>query len=405
MIEKPITLPCGAVLKNRIIKSAMSEALADDYNNPTSSQIALYRRWGQGGAALLITGNTPIDRWHLEHAGNFVLDGATDRDSAARLAEASKSGGALVLAQLSHAGRQTPKAINSKPLSISNVRLSLPGFGAPKAATEEELLAIIQQFAKSAKIAKECGFDGIQIHSAHGYLLSSALSARINTRVDQWGGSLANRSRLAVEAVRAVRESIGDDFIVAVKLNSSDFQKGGFDQADSIQVAQKFEAAGVDFIEVSGGNFEVPIAYQYSSISESTKAREAYFLVYAADIKAALRIPVMVTGGFRSKAVMNQAIASGATDLIGIGRPFIIDPVFPSKLLSGEIDAAPAVERTFPPEDDLPRGTVLNWFCHQLAVQGESGSADPSVPLLEGHERYLLRTGMLSKKMLDARKL
>ncbi len=403
MIDTSLKFPSGAEVKNRIVKSAMSEALGDAHNNPTDGHIELFRRWSQGGAGLLITGNTPIDRWHLEHAGNFVLDGASDRRQVERLAEAAKSGGALVLAQLAHAGRQTPEAVNPHPLSISDVRLDLPGYGAPKPASEEELLGVVEKFAASAQIAQDCGFDGVQIHSAHGYLMSSSLSPRINTRSDRWGGSLENRARLVVQALRAVRARVRSSFVVAVKLNSSDFQKGGFDHADSVQVAKMIEEEGADFVEVSGGNFETSTAYQHTSAQESTKAREAYFLTYAKDIKAAVNIPVMVTGGFRSKAVMDEAIETNSADLIGIGRPFIIDPEFPAKLLSGQIEAAPAVERTFPPASDLPRGAVLNWFCDQLALHGQTGKGDPSVPLLDGHTRYLERIIAATQRLLEIR--
>ena len=403
MIDNPLTLPCGLILKNRIVKSAMSEALADEANNPTDRLVELYQRWSDGGAALLVTGNIPVDRWHLEHAGNFVLDGASDQTRATKLAQASKSGGALVLAQLSHAGRQTPLIINPSPLSISDVPLELTGYGAPKAATEEDLLFVIEQFATSSSIARDCGFNGVQIHAAHGYLLSSSLSPKINTRTDRWGGSLENRVRLLVAVIRAVRTRTGRDFIVAVKLNSSDFQKGGFSHSDSIKVAKIIEQESVDFIEVSGGNFESPKAYQHSPSSKSTKVREAYFLSYAAEIKAKLRIPIMVTGGFRSVIAMNKAIESFETDLIGIGRPFVIDPNFPTKLFSGDIISAPMIERNFPPATELPKGAVLNWFCDQLTIQSSLGGGDPAVELLKGHKRYLERMKIVTDKLLNAR--
>ena len=403
MIDNPLTLPCGLILKNRIVKSAMSEALADEANNPTDRLVELYQRWSHGGAALLVTGNIPVDRWHLEHAGNFVLDGASDQTRATKLAQASKSGEALVLAQLSHAGRQTPSIINPSPLSISDVPLELTGYGAPKAATEEDLLFVIEQFATSSSIARDCGFNGVQIHAAHGYLLSSSLSPKINTRTDRWGGSLENRVRLLVAVIRAVRKRVGRDFIVAVKLNSSDFQKGGFSHSDSIKVAKIIEQESVDFIEVSGGNFESPKAYQHSPFSKSSKAREAYFLSYAAEIKAKLRIPIMVTGGFRSVIAMNKAIESFATDLIGIGRPFVIDPNFPTKLISGDIISAPMIERNFPPATELPKGAVLNWFCDQLTIQNNLGGGDPAVELLKGHQRYLDRIKIVTDKLLNAR--
>lgn len=403
MIGQALTLPNGRVLKNRIVKSAMSEALGDAHNNPTDGLIALFRRWGASGAAVLITGNTPVDRWHLEHAANFVLDDQSNLHRVARLTEAAKSGGAVVLAQLAHAGRQTPQAVNPAPLSISTEAMDLPGYGAPKQATDAELNAVIDRFATSARLAQQSGFDGVQIHGAHGYLLSSSLSPRINTRRDQWGGALANRARLLLSVVRSVRARVAAEFIVAVKLNSSDFQKGGFSHADSVQVARMLEAEGVDVIEISGGTFETPTAYQHTPTKASTKAREGYFLEYAEAIKAAITIPLMVTGGFRSADVMKSAIESQKTDLIGLGRPFIIDPEFPNKLLAGALSMAPAVERTFPTADTLPRGAVLNWFCHQLFSLGAVGITDLKLSVIEGHEKYLSSLEVATEKLINSR--
>ena len=215
---------------------------------------------------------------------------------------------------------------------------------------------------------------------------------------------LENRARLSIEVVKAIRQAVDPGFIVAVKLNSSDFQKGGFDHVDSVQVAVMLEAEGVDFIEISGGNFEEPTAYQHASKSGSTQIREAYFLDYAAAIKDALNIPLMVTGGFRSAGVMNDAIASGKTDLIGMGRPFIADPSFATKLLAGEIEKAPAVEQDFPPADTLPRGAVLNWFCAQIALAGRTGAPDLEMSVVDGHESYLKQIKLATDQLLTARR-
>ncbi|MEM7522412.1 MAG: oxidoreductase [Pseudomonadota bacterium] len=404
MIASPLHLPSGATIRNRIVKSAMSEALGDEINNPTPALISLYERFGAGGAGLLITGNTPVDRRHLEHAANVVLDDQTDLAAMTRLAAAAKRGGALALAQIAHAGRQTPGAVNPAPLSISDVPLDLPGYGAPVAATEAELEAVIAKFADAAMLARRCGFDGVEVHAAHGYLLSSSLSPRINTRADRWGGGLDNRARLTRMVVRAVRAALGPDGVLAVKLNSADFQKGGFSAEDSVVVAEILEADGADLIEVSGGTFETPVSYQYSAKSEATKAREGYFLSYAQAVKAAVSIPVMVTGGFRSRDVMDAALSSGATDLIGMGRPFITDPGAARALLTGQTGAAPAVERGFPPPTDLPPGAALNWFCDQLMLQGTHGAADPDLPVIVGHQRYLARIETATARLPDARR-
>ncbi len=403
-INTPLELANGSVLSNRIVKSAMSEALADEHNNATAAQAAIYARWSGGGAAMLITGNAMIDRRHLEHAGNFVLDEHSDRRRTRELASAATSGGAIALAQLNHPGRQqSAEDIGARPLSISDVRLDLPGYAQPKAASEEDLGEVIAAFARSAALAKQAGFDGVEIHSAHGYLLSSALSPLINTRTDRWGGSLDNRARLLLSVVRAVRDETGRDFIVAAKLNSADFQKGGFSREDCVAVAKMLQSEGVDFLEISGGNFESPMAYRHASKKSSTALREAFFLDYARDVKAALQIPVMVTGGFRSADVMQNALADNATDLIGMARPFVIDPEFPTKLLAGEINAAPSPERDFPPTETLPKGAVLNWFCHQLALHGLQGDHDLSLSVEEGHERYLERMRVMTGRLREVR--
>jgi len=403
MIKAPLDLPSGATLKNRIVKSGLSEALGDSKNNPTDALISIFRRWSQGGAGLLITGNILIDRWHLEHAGNFVLDKSTDMGKTCELTKAAKSGGSLVLAQLSHAGRQTPKAINPDPLSISNLKLDLEGYGQPRMASDKDFSELIEKFSTSAKLAQECGFDGVEIHAAHGYLLSSSLSPRINNRKDKWGGSFENRARLLQLILQKVRASVGNNFILAVKINSSDFQKGGLEISDSVKIANLIEKENIDFIEVSGGNFEAPEAYQYVSLKESTKSREAYFLDAAKNIKASVSIPIMVTGGFRSISVMEEALSSSATDLIGIGRPFIIDPSFPYKLLNGDISVLPAVEQKFPPVQDVPKGAVLNWFCDQLAIQGKTGKGNINIPLLDGHERYIKQSDEATQSLISFR--
>ena len=310
----------------------------------------------------------------------------------------------MMLAQLSHAGRQTPEPVNPHPTSVSDVRLDLPGYGRPQPLAENQIPGIIQKFVDSAIAAQNTGFDGVQIHAAHGYLLSSSLSPRINTRTDHWGGApLENRARLVLEVIRAVRSAVNPGFTVAVKLNSSDFQKGGFDHEDSVQVAAMLEKEGVDFIEISGGNFEQPTAYTHVKKRGSTKIREAYFLEYAAKIKDALNIPLMVTGGFRSAAVMNDALSGGKTDLIGIGRPFITEPGFAARLLDGEILRAPAIEESFPPAEDLPRGAVLGWFCAQIARLGREGRADLEQSVVQGHERYLSDIERITERWAAAR--
>lgn len=227
-------------------------------------------------------------------------------------------------------------------------------FGKPRAATEADIHDVIQRFANTAALVQQAGLDGVRIHAAHGYLLSQFLSARTNLRQDGWGGTLANRARLLLEVVRAVRAQVGPRYPVAVKLNSSDFVKGSFTLEDCVQVVQWLNAAGIDLLEVSGGTYEQLEFFKPQvavAMRDSTREREAMFLEYAKSIKAVARMPIMVTGGFRTLAGMEAALSGGHTDMIGLARPFCLDPDFPKRMLAGQFDRLPV------PEDQLVLGT------------------------------------------------
>lgn len=351
-LEQPLDLPCGQTLPNRLCKAAMTEQIAGPDNQASERHAQLYRVWSDSGCGLLITGNVLVSRKCLESPGNVVI---ASRDQPREHLEAlknwssaSKSGGAAVWMQISHAGRQTPKIVNPQPVSASDVQLALPGnqFGKPRPMTGDEIRETIQRFADCAVVARETGFDGVQVHGAHGYLLSQFLSPRSNLREDEWGGPLENRARLLLETVEAVRKAVGDDFGVGVKLNSADFQQGGFSFEDCMRVVDWLNEASVDLLEISGGNYEQPAllriegmqAKEEQAVRESTKAREAYFVDYASMVRERARMPVMATGGFRSKAAMEETVSAGHADMIGLGAPLCTDPHGPAKLLAGKID-------------------------------------------------------------------
>lgn len=346
-LSDPLTLPCGAVLRNRIMKSAMTEGLADPQDQPTERHARLYERWSRGGAGLLMTGNVMIDRRHLERVGNVVMDEAVNRDALRAWAKAGACAGNQLWMQLSQPGRQCPKSVNPHPVSASDVQLHLGGqFARPRPLREEEIEALIGAFARAAVIARETGFTGVQIHGAHGYLINQFLSPLTNRRDDQWGGSLQNRARVLRRVVRAVRAGVGGDFPISVKLNSADFQKGGFTLDECIQVVSWLGEEGIDLLEISGGTYEQPrLAGLVGSSKtfempkrESTLRREAFFLRYAEAIHASASMPLAITGGFRSRATMQEALASGDVEVIGLARPFCADPETPNKLLEGRID-------------------------------------------------------------------
>ena len=381
-LSKNLALPCGAFLKNRIAKGAMTEGLADAENRATSRHATIYRRWAEGGAGMLLSGNVMVDRRFLERPGNVVIDGAQSDeqlDALRRWSTATREAGADLWMQISHAGRQSPKIVATEPVAPSAVELGLPGgqFAPPRALTHEEIVEVIERFSHTAFVAKQTGFSGVQIHAAHGYLVSEFLNPLVNKRDDDWGGSLENRARLLMVIIREVRSQIGSGFPLSVKLNSSDFQKGGFDHGESMQVAKWLDEAGVDLLEISGGSYEQPAMmdmeglearYEQSKRS-STRSREAYFLNYAEEVRQVTKMPLMVTGGFRTRAGMEEAISEGACDLCGIARPLCVDPDVPNKFLSGALDRTRSWEKELQigpgvlgPNSSVPLIKALNGF-------------------------------------------
>ena len=364
-LSRPLSLPCGAILPNRLAKVAMTEGLADGTNTANARTAnarfeTLYRRWGAGGAGLLITGNVQIDRWHLERASNIAIEGRQGKaatDALARMASAAKAHGSKVIMQLSHAGRQTQKMINPTPMAPSSVPLAIKGrFGIPIPMSEAQIDAAIAGFVNAAQVARDTGFDGVQIHAAHGYLISQFLSPLSNRRRDGWGGDLPGRARFLLDVVKQVRATCPAPFILSVKLNSADFQTGGFSEEDSARVAAWLAAAGCDLLEVSGGNYEQPRMFDFerkdplaSTRRASTTAREAYFLKFVPKLRAASAdLPIMVTGGFRSAEAMASALRRDGVDVIGLARPLILDPNAARALLDGTRDRLDSLDAPQP---------------------------------------------------------
>jgi 2,4-dienoyl-CoA reductase-like NADH-dependent reductase (Old Yellow Enzyme family) len=348
-LGRALILPCGVELPNRFGKSAMTEGLADSSDNPTQGHLKLYGAWADGGCGLNITGNVMIDRRYLERAGNVVLEDDQAMPMLKRWANEGTRAGNHLWMQISHPGRQCPKMVNSSPMSPSDVQLDMLGnFGKPIPMTEADIEDVIERFAKTAALAKEAGFTGVQLHCAHGYLISQFLSPKTNQRTDQWGGSLENRARLARRSVQAVRAIVGPDFPVAVKLNSADFQKGGFSLEDCTTVARWLSEDGIDLLEISGGTYEQLslMGVEPTDVRESTRKREAYFIEYADTIKQAAQVPVMITGGFRSREVMEKCIEAGEIDLVGLARPLCTQPDLPRQLIERNIDMADDFENT-----------------------------------------------------------
>lgn len=337
-LAAPLTLPCGAVLPNRIAKAAMSEQLGDRANRPTGRLDALYERWGASGCGLVITGNVMVDRRHVGEPRNVVIEDERDLPALRRWAQAGRRGGNPIWVQVNHPGRQALRIAGSRPVAPSAVAAKIPGAVTPHALTGAEIEEIVARFARTAAVVQAAGFDGVQLHGAHGYLISQFLSPRANRREDEWGGDPERRRRFVLEILRATRAAVGPAFPIGIKLNSADFQRGGFSEEESEEVVAALAAAGIDLIEISGGTYEAPamMGGGDAPARASTRAREAYFLDYAERVRGQVPgVPLMVTGGFRSSTAMGEALAGGACDVVGIGRPLALHPDAAGELLDG----------------------------------------------------------------------
>ncbi|MCY1283892.1 NADH oxidase [compost metagenome] len=338
----PLALPNGSALPNRIAKAAMEENMADADQAPSEQLMRLYQAWADGGAGLLITGNVMIDSRAMTGPGGVVLEDDGQLDKFRRWARIGRSQGAQFWLQINHPGRQMPANLGQKTWAPSAVPLELGRmsrhFDTPRAMTQEVIAEVIRRFARTAQLGEQAGFTGVEIHAAHGYLLSQFLSPLSNKRTDEWGGALENRARLLLEVVKAVRAVVSPGFAVAVKLNSADFQRGGFSADDARQVVGLLNGLGVDLVELSGGSYEAP-AMQGDARDGRTLAREAYFVDFARDIRNVAEMPLMVTGGIRRLPVAERVVASGV-DVVGMGTALAIDPNLPRDWRQGQ-DKAP----------------------------------------------------------------
>ena len=338
-----LTLPNGAVVPNRIAKAAMEENMADRGQIPGESLRRLYETWAAGGVGLILSGNVMIDPTALTGPGGVVLDERQPIEPFKAWARAARSGGNQAWLQINHPGRQVFAAMGQDAVAPSAIGLDMGAyshlFPVPRALGEADIAVVVARFATTARLAEAAGFSGVQIHAAHGYLISQFLSPLTNRRTDAWGGELHNRARLLLDVVKAVRSVVSPGFSVAVKLNSADFQKGGFEASDAVQVVRWLNELPVDLVELSGGSYESP-AMQGAPQAGSTAAREAYFLDFARDISAVARMPVMVTGGFRRREVAERALQPSegrpGVAMIGIASAMGFEPKLPERWKRGE---------------------------------------------------------------------
>ena len=386
VIAQPYTLPNGLFIKNRLFKSAMSEALGDSDYAPTKRLNRLYRTWAEGGIGVCVTGNVMIDSRYISEPGNVVIEDEKHLDKLSAWAKAATINNTQCWVQLNHPGKQSPRGLNKQNVAPSAIPFKTEMrlyFATPRELKEEEIYEIIDRFGKSAAIVKKAGFTGVQIHGCHGYLVSQFLSPHHNTRTDQWGGSEENRRRFVIEVYKSIRKHVGDDFPISIKLNSADFQKGGFTEEESIHTILALANSGIDLIEVSGGTYEAPVMTGIRQ-KESTKKREAYFLDFADKVRKFTRIPLVVTGGFRTLGAMANAIQSDEIDFVGLARSLAIEPDLPNKLLNGNSATYPVKPiKTGISLIDKMGIMEVSWYSGQLKRIGEGHAPQPEeAPLL-----------------------
>ena len=351
-LAKPLTLPCGAVLKNRIAKAAMSDSLGDGTGNPTTDQIRLYERWAKGGLALSIIGEVQGTQHFAEKPGNLILNSRSDRERLKELATASATNNSQLWLQLGHAGAMADAPI-STPKGPS--ALDLPGLTCG-ALSLDEIHALPAEFARTASLARKLGFGGVELHAAHGFLLNQFLSPLFNKRSDAYGGSLQNRMRLLLEVIREVRDAVGSEYPVGIKLNATDQLEGGFAEDESLEVIAEVDKMEIDLIDISGGTY-FPGAASASDRSSSGP----YFLDFAKRARAKTNIPLMVTGGFKTLTQAQDAVADGSADVVGLARALVVDPELPSYWLSSQRN-----EPQFPRFKNPPEGGVTAWYTMQI---------------------------------------
>ncbi len=366
---EPFTLPCGIVLKNRIAKSAMSDSMGDGTGHPTAEQVRLYQRWAAGGAAVSIIGEVQGDAGYAERPGNLVLDERSDLERFRELAGRGGENGTQLWTQLGHAGALA-YAPTSEPKGPS--ALDLPGLRCGELTTAE-IGRLPGEFARTARLARQAGFGGVQVHAAHGFLLSQFLSPLFNRRRDEYGGAIANRMRLLLEVIEAIRAAVGTRFPVAVKLNSSDQLEGGLSQDDALDVVAALDRTSVDLIDISGGTY-----FPGAKSASDGAGRGPYFLEFARRARTLTSKPLMLTGGFKTRAQAEAAVAGGTADIVGLARAFVLEPALPELWKAGRTP-----EPSFPGFSDPPEGGITAWYTMRLSEIG----ADRETPVVGDMEQ------------------
>ncbi len=379
LLFQPLELPCGSVLKNRIVKSAMSDSLGDGGGSPTQTQCRLYERWAKGGLAASIIGEVQGNPRFAEKPGNLVLSTASDLEKFEMLAKRGAVNGAQLWLQLGHAGAMAYPPI-SDPKGPSEI--NIPGLSCAEMTTDE-IRALPAEFAQTARLAMDVGFGGVQVHAAHGFLLSQFLSPLFNKRSDEYGGPIGSRMRLLLQVVEEVRVAVGPGFPIAVKLNATDQLEGGLEEREALVVAAALGDTSIDLIDISGGTY-----FPGAKSASDRAGRGPYFIDFAKRARQVTSKPLMATGGFKTLRQAVDAIAEGSVDVIGLARALVLEPALPNKWKNGQRD-----DPTFPKFTNPPEGGITAWFTMRLTEIGENreaaetGSLEQSIIAYENRDK------------------
>jgi len=330
-------------LANRFVRSATWEGLAADDGTCTPKLIELMKRLAGGGVGLIITGLAFVTRegraapWQMGAAGNAFLSGLREMTAAVH-----REGGKIAL-QIAHGGCYSATQLTGQePLAPSTHEAGV--IPRCREMTVAEIGQIVTAFGESALLAEKAGFDGVQIHAAHGYLLSQFLSPFFNKRNDDYGGSIENRTRIVLQTLQSVRKAVGDEYPILIKINSEDFVAGGLTVDEMLFVAEQMARGGIDAIEMSGGTIYASGAF--SSIRTGafdTPEKEVFYREAAARYKKSIGVPLMLVGGIRSFEVAEKLVSEGFADYISLSRPLIREPALINRWRSGDLSRATCI--------------------------------------------------------------
>lgn len=347
-----LTLRCGAVLRNRIAKPAMSDSLGTGDGEATPEHASLYARWAAGGLSLSIIGEVQGDPSGLENPGNLVLHPGSDLAAMRRLTDGATRDGAHLWAQLGHAGALAHDGVGSR---VGPSALDMDGLSCAELPARE-IEALPARYAATARLAKEVGFTGVQVHAAHGFLLSQFLSPLFNRRADGWGGDIAGRMRLILQVVDAVRATVGPGYPVGVKINATDGLAGGLGEADSLAVIRALDDRGIDLLEVSEGTY-------FPGAPSSSEGTGGGVHDFCRRVRGEVSVPVMAAGGFKTRAQAAAALSEGTVDMVGAARGHVLAPDLARRWMGVGDD--PEFPR-FP--GPLPAGGITAWYTMRIAA-------------------------------------